>query len=222
MNTQGSLAILAPVPYEATPPPPFDPDNPKHHDLIDFVHRYRSAGWFEGDVASDEDVTRRARERWWAEWEQEVDTAGSDDGIFLCFADPTRAIWFDPEADTCEENATYLSVLDDLAALTGGPIPLEGVSEDWQREPGRVYVTYRIDGVGHELALHQNDDWVDPKIIEQINRSLPPDGRRFYVFDGGGQAFAITWATAAEADALNGSGRAALFDRAPDLWPGIR
>jgi hypothetical protein len=210
------------MPYEPTAPPPFDPDDPAHRELIELVRRYRSAGWFAGDVASDEDVARRAREGWWAEWEQEVDTAAPDDGIFICAADPGRAIWFDPEADTCEENATYLSVLDDLAAVTGGALRLVGVSEDWHREPGRVYVAYEVDGVGRELALHQFDDWVDPKIIEQINRSLPPDGGRFYVFDGGGQAFAITWATATEAAALNGSGQTALLDRAPDPWPGIR
>jgi len=52
------------------------------------------------------------------EWQSEVDTSGPDDGIFISVADPERAIWFDPESDTCGENETYTSVLQDLAALS--------------------------------------------------------------------------------------------------------
>jgi hypothetical protein len=210
------------VPYEPPEPPPFDSADPDHQNLIALVRSYRSAGWFRSETGSDEDVARRARERWWAEWADEVDTEGTDDGIFICSADPERATWFDPEADTCEENATYLSVLDELAGLSGSAVEFTDVVEDWNREPGRVFVSFRLDGGEHELALHEFDDWVDPKVIEQLNHYLAPERGRFWVFDGGGQAFAITWATSAEAEALSRSVRATLLDRAPDNWPGVR
>jgi hypothetical protein len=72
------------------------------------------------------------------------------------------------------------------------------------------------------MALHEFGDWVDPKIIAQLDAALPAGGRRLYVFDGAGQAFGITWATPAEAESLCSRGRATLLDRAPDAWPGIR
>jgi hypothetical protein len=209
------------APYTPSTPTPFDLRSPEHRALIEEVGRYRKAGWFEDEVGSDEEVAERARGRWWEHWESEVDTSGPDDGIFICMSDPSRATWFDPEADTCEGNETYIDALQELSALTGGAVVITDAVEDWQRQPGRVFVSYRLNGSQHELALHHFDDWVDPKMIAQLNAALPGDGRRFYVFDGGGQAFAITWATPNEAESLMASGRAVLLDRSPDKWPGV-
>lgn len=208
--------------YIPSTPPPFDPQSPQYGALVQVVRQYREAGWFEHEAGSDEKVAGGARERWWAEWEDEVDTSGPDDGIFICTADPQRASWFDPERDTCEENQTYTEVLEELAALSGGTVVISNVVEDWDREPGRVFVSYRLNGADQQMALHEFDDWVDPKIIVQLNAALPAEGRRLYVFDGGGQAFGITWATPAETESLCSRGRATLLDRAPDAWPGIR
>jgi hypothetical protein len=210
------------MPYIPSTPTPFDPESREHGALIEEVRRYRRAGWFQNEVGSDQEVAERARERWWAEWQSEVDTSGPDDGIFICMADPERAIWFDPESDTCEENETYTGVLQELAALSGGDLVITDVVEDWRREPGRVFVSCGVNGASIEVALHQYDDWVDPKIIAQLNAALPADSGRFYVFDGGGQAFGITWATSDEAESLMAHGRVVRLDRAPDAWPGIR
>jgi hypothetical protein len=185
------------------------------------VKQYREAGWFEHEAGTDEEVAEAARERWWAEWEREVDINPPDDGIFISMAGPQRALWFDPERDTCEENKTYTEVLGDLADLSGGTVVISDVVEDWHRESGRVFVSYRLSDANQEMALHEFDDWVDPKIIAQLNAALPPEGRRLYVFDGGGQAFAVTWATFSEAAALSSHGRATLLDRAPEAWPGV-
>ena len=77
--------------YIPSTPPPFDPQSPQHGALVQVVRQYREAGWFEHETGSDEKVAEGARERWWAEWEDEVDTSGPDDGIFICMADPQRA-----------------------------------------------------------------------------------------------------------------------------------
>lgn len=65
--------------------------------------------------------------------EEEIDTSERDYAIFIKIADPQRAIWFDPEADTCEANATYTNVLKRLAALSGGALVITHVVEDWHR-----------------------------------------------------------------------------------------
>jgi len=33
-----------------------------------------------------------------------------------------------------------------------------------------VFVSYRLNGADQQMALHEFDDWVDPKIIVQLNR----------------------------------------------------
>jgi hypothetical protein len=200
---------------------PFDPTSSAHKDLIRLVSQYRAASWFAGEGGSDQEIAERARTAWWAEWESEVDTDGTDDGIFISTADPERAIWFDPEADTCEENHTYTEVLGQLVSLTGGELSVSNIAEDWQREPGHVFVSCRVNGIVNELEFRENDDWVDPAVISQLNAAIPEGGRRFFVFDGGGQAFCITWASRAEAEQLAGHGHAVLLDRAPDAWEGV-
>ena len=60
--------------YIPSTPPPFDSQSPQHGALVQVVRHYREAGWFEHETGSDEKVADGARERWWAEWEDEVDT----------------------------------------------------------------------------------------------------------------------------------------------------
>ena len=202
-------------------PPPWDPESPAHSGLVEAVRAYRRAGWlgrFGG--ASDEDAARALREEWWSQWEEEYAADEPDDGI-LAALDPERAIWFDPEADTCEDNRTYVDVLASLCEITGGELEITGVVEDWRREPGRVHVALVVNGTPGELHLHEFHDWVDPKVIEGLNRFLPRDGRHFYCFDGGGQAFCITWASPAEVAALEAARPARLLDKAPAAWPGV-
>ena len=203
--------------------PPWDHDRPEHRALIEKVHRYRSAGWFahSTETDTDEKTAQAARQTWWSDFGCEMST-DFDDGIFICIADPSRAIWFDPEADVCEGNSSYVHFLAQLSSLTEGDASIGEVVEDWHTEPGRIFVTYKLNGDEHSLALHHYDDWVDPKVLEQLNDELPAGGRRFYCFDGGGQPYALTWATADEVGAIASPGTTPLLDRAPDGWPGVR
>jgi hypothetical protein len=145
------------MPNVLSTPTPFDPESREHGALIEEVRRYRRAGRFQNEVGSYQEVAERARERWWAEWESEVDTSGPDDGNFISMVDAERAIWFDPESDTCEQNETYTGVLQELAALSGGDL----------------FASCGVNRASYELALHQYDNWVTRRSFAQLNAALP-------------------------------------------------
>lgn len=150
-------------------PPPWDAASPAHRGFVEAVAAYRRAGWFErfGNT-SDEDAARALREEWWGEWGEEYEARSPDDGTVATF-DSERAMWFDPEADTCEANQTYFQALGLLSEITGGELEVTDIVEDWQREPGRVHVALVVNGTRAELHLHEFSDWVDPKVIEGLN-----------------------------------------------------
>jgi len=203
--------------------PEWDPVSCRlHRDLIEVVHEYRVAGWFEQYVGQpDEVVAEVLRAQWWQDDWEEFDVARAGYGNFA-LADTDRVIGLDPEADTSEGNHVYVEVLQRLAEITADALVITDVSEDWQSESGRVIVSVLANGQPRQLRLHQFDDWIDPKVITLLNGIVAAQARRFYCFDTGGQMYPITFAKPEQAAAMNAFGKVQLLDRAPDEWPGIR
>lgn len=120
--------------------------------------------------------------------------------------DHDRVWWRDLEADVMSGEGVYAATLEEWAAISVGAFVPTGITETWAGEEGPVRVSFELDGASHVLEPEYLEDWIDPRILEPINRLIEPMGRRFRMLAPFDQSAFVMALTEAEAAGLEASG----------------
>ncbi len=91
----------------------------------------------------------------------------------------------DPKADVCDGDNVYAEVVKEWAEITGGAFAPTDIHEKWHSVIGPIEVSFLVNGQPNLITPTHRDDWIDLKIVAQLNRILEASGKRFnYVVDG--------------------------------------
>jgi len=202
---------------------PRQSDPPPSPQLMAAVPVFRRAGFFAlYEPLSDVELARSLAATWRA-WEG--DELSSDPGELdwmLVVLDEERTFQGDSEADVLEGNNVYVGLLRDLARRSGGALTVRAIKEEWASHTGSVDISLRANGNAVHLALADCGDWIDPKLLTEVNGLLSPEGPHFFVVDTGGQNVIITRATEEERRTLEEARSLRLSDRPPPWWESVR
>lgn len=105
-------------------------------------------------------------------------------------------IWcFDVEC--IEDHNDYVRIAEHLRDLAGGAFPLEEMKDFVDIEEQKAWLSFRLDGQYYEWTASVVDDYADPQILSQLAQLLADrkTGKRFTIFDLGGQASLIGCST---------------------------
>jgi len=89
-------------------------------------------------------------------------------------------VWVgDPEADVCAENQVYREVLGEWAIISKGAFTPTSIREDWETDTGPVEVSFDLAGRLTKVSPAYENDWIDLKVLRQINALIATSDRQF-------------------------------------------
>lgn len=167
----------------------------------------RAAGLFaDRSALSDAELAAELGAALQDEWGDSLTSSDPLFELFLAELDRSRVWWRDLEADVFEGNRVYHAVLEELAAISLGAFAPASVAESWASEGGPVTVSFELDGQRHVLEPDYIEDWIDPTILDEINRLIDASGRRLEIVKAFDQTAYVVALTAAERAALEARG----------------
>jgi hypothetical protein len=95
-----------------------------------------------------------------------------------------QRVWFnDLEADVCEENKVYTTVINDFGQMTDLLQPMN-IVEKWKSKAGPVEITFENKALKFNLAPKYNDDWLDMvPLLDTFNKIINPSGQKFEILE---------------------------------------
>jgi hypothetical protein len=137
------------------------------------IQFYRTLGLF--SAIRDESVIQQFRQ---SHGRYPNPTDPWDDVFLLAYAQGD--VWTgDPEADVCAENQVYREVLGEWAAISNGAFDPISIREDWETDTGPVQVSFDLAGRPMKISPAYQNDWIDLKVLQQINALIATSGRQF-------------------------------------------
>lgn len=105
---------------------------------------------------------------------------------------PDQAYWFDWEGfDISQE---YVFILNGVNAMAKGEVSITDISQemsdaDWEKGSGTIHISFCVNGTPYDYQLRLEHDWLDTRIIADINDALKRSGieKRVYAAEDGGQ-----------------------------------
>lgn len=101
------------------------------------------------------------------------------------------------DAECIEDNNDYVRIAERLRDLAGGSFPLEEVKDYVAVDERKASLSFRLDGKDYEWTASVVDEYADPQILSQLAQlfAARETGKRFTIFDLGGQASLIGCST---------------------------
>lgn len=103
-----------------------------------------------------------------------------------------QAYWFDWEG--VDVSSEYVYILNGVNAMAKGEFTITEARQDmtdadWEKGSGAVHVSFCVNGIPFESEMKMEYDWLDSKIIGDINEALEKAGieKRVYAAGDGGQ-----------------------------------
>lgn len=103
-----------------------------------------------------------------------------------------QAYWFDWEG--VDISSEYVYILNGVNAMAKGEFTITDARQDmsdadWEKGSGAVRVSFCVNGIPYETEMKLENDWLDSKIIGEINRALEMAGieKRVHATGDGGQ-----------------------------------
>lgn len=113
-----------------------------------------------------------------------------DDVFLLAYA--KDKVWADdPEADVCAENKIYQEVLPEWAHISHGAFAPYNITEQWESDSGPITVWFQLGERLASVSPNYQDDWIDLKVLRQINRLIDGSGRQFECSSDGNFALVL-------------------------------
>jgi len=101
-----------------------------------------------------------------------------DDVFLLAYSEGN--VWEgDLEADVCAHNEVYSEVLPEWARISRGAFAPSAITEHWESETGPITLSFQLGGQPASLSPGYHDDWIDLKILQQINGLIALSGHQF-------------------------------------------
>ena len=91
------------------------------------------------------------------------------DDLYLLSYDTKRVWQGDPEASVAKGENVYVEVLKEWSRISGDPLRLTELSEDWESDKGPITVSLLHGGKTAILRPAYLDDWLDLDLLKQIN-----------------------------------------------------
>jgi len=101
------------------------------------------------------------------------------DHVFLLAYAQGDAWADDPEADVCAENQVYREVIGEWATVSKGSFDPTSIKEDWETDTGPIQVSFDLGGRPARISPAYQNDWIDLKVLQQINALIATSGRQF-------------------------------------------
>ncbi len=156
---------------------------------------FKSASWFEElvqyfvdlgffeDIASSETSERDAdiRKRFRDEFGREVPNLPRSNlaHMKVLAQDRTRVWWNDLEADVSSGNKVYIRTLEALGHISLGYFEPVAIEETWSTETGPISVRFELSGAQIELNPEYGADYIDIRILDDLNKLLQGTPIRF-------------------------------------------
>jgi len=107
------------------------------------------------------------------------------DDVFILAYSVGQSWADDPEADVCDTNRVYTTVLLEWAGISNGVFTPTKIDEIWETEEGPITVSFQIEGAEHIVKPKYLEDWIDLDVLQQINQTIAKRHRQFfYAIDG--------------------------------------
>ena len=135
------------------------------------------AGFFkEHEGLSEEELldllNKKRKEEYSKIFEREYDPGQIKDDHQLALLDTKKFLDIDLEADVCDENRVYTSILEDFAKASNGHFSPTKIEETWESEEGPIKVSFMSNGYKVSFEPEYNDDWLDPELFDTINGEM--------------------------------------------------
>lgn len=106
---------------------------------------------------------------------------------------PDQAYWFDWEGFDLERD--YEDILRGIDAMAGSgcaitAIEMDTSKADWANGTGTIEIRYRVNGVSQKSEVKMENDWLDPKFLEDVRAAMKSVGieeKQLYIMEDGGQ-----------------------------------
>ena len=101
------------------------------------------------------------------------------------------------DMESIEDHGDYVRIAERLRDLAEGAFPLEEIKDHVEIEERKASLSFRLDDKDYEWTASVVDDYVDPQILSQLAQLFTDrqTGKRFTMFDLGGQACLIGCST---------------------------
>jgi hypothetical protein len=175
--------------------------------IVDRVAALRSVGLFADRAGMTDAALAAAVETAMADvWGAPEDVPASLVELVVAEQDPTRVWWRDLEADVAAENEVYAQTIAEWSEISAGAFEPTDIVETWQGPAGPVTVAFTHDGTQRTLSPEYLEDWIDPRILTQINEAIADSGRRFEMVKAFDQTAFVIALTEAEREGLEARG----------------
>lgn len=105
---------------------------------------------------------------------------------------PEQAYWFDWEG--FDMSTEYTNILNGVSTMAGGDFTITDAKQDmsdadWEKGTGSIRLRFSVNGKPYEYRLKLMNDWLDTRIVKDINDALKDAGveKRVYAMEDGGQ-----------------------------------
>ncbi|MCG8588694.1 MAG: hypothetical protein MJE66_05335 [Proteobacteria bacterium] len=145
---------------------------------------FRTLGFFEGaKEVSDDELGRRLAEKHRQEWGEALDPDYPLADLLLVRFDARRVWWEDTEADVYSGNTVYVDTLKRLGAISRGTFSPTSITERWASEEGPITVSFQHKGELITLRPEVMRDYLDLRILLDINRVIEKSGIQFELYE---------------------------------------
>jgi hypothetical protein len=126
--------------------------------------------------------------------------------LLIAEQDRSRVWWRDLEADVAEGSDVYAVTLGEWAAISGDSFVPTSIVETWESPTGPITVSFELEGAAHVLEPEYLEDWIDIRILGDINELTSVEGRDFALVKAFDQTAYVISLTTSEQRALEGRG----------------
>ena len=153
------------------------------HSMNSLEHRigfFQELGLLPGDTpTTTNELAVAVANAYREEWGEEIDISGSLADLEILRYGGAAIWWEDTEADVYPGNDVYVRVIAEWAAISHGSFAPERIEESWESDSGPITVSFSLSGNLVSLRPEYLDDYIDPRILVQINDTIRSSGRQF-------------------------------------------
>lgn len=146
------------------------------------IHFFRSIGFFDQYEGSDKELANMLVKEHIEKWGKPYDPTDQYSDLTLLSLDTSRIWWKDTEADVCSGNSVYKRTLQEWSLISRGAFLPENITEYWETEEGPIQVNFDHENSSYVLQPEFLDDYIDLRLLSQINRLIMANGKNFEMF----------------------------------------
>lgn len=168
--------------------------------LTESVRYFRQLGFLKKyHSLSDEELVKELHR---VGWNSEPNPLYGVTDLSLLAMDKDAVWWHDTEADVFMGNNVYVRVLREWGSISRGTFLPEHIEEVWESADGPVEIRFAHHGDRFTIYAESFGDYLDLRVLLQINRLIRDSGIRFELYEAFDQSAFIIALTPLEKQKL--------------------